>query len=477
MLAQERGAERAPADVAQAHDGHAQRGTGDRGGRFGQHMATLFDPPQDAFGRVGSAPVARESPSEPARRPVRTDAGPPVLSVAELCSGVRAVLESTFDDVAVEGELSNVHLHRSGHLYFTLKDDEAQLRGVVWRTHAARIFFRVENGMQVRVRGRVSFYEARGEAQLVGHTLTLAGEGALFAALESLKERLRADGLFAHERKRTLPRFPRRVGLVTSASGAAVRDLLAVLGQRFPLAEVVLCGVAVQGLGAADEIAAAVARFGALPLGHPHRPDVLIVGRGGGSMEDLWAFNEEVVARAIAACPIPVVSAVGHETDVTVADFVADVRAATPTHAAELVVPDAREVAGLLAGYDALLRDTVRARLHDAQTRLLAARHAPAFARIPVRLAHATAALDTLRHRLAAAALAHTTRNRTRLDGATATLHAADPEAPLRRGYALASQHGQRVTAATLVPGAPVTLTWHDGTRAAQVTAPTPGPA
>jgi exodeoxyribonuclease VII large subunit len=351
-------------------------------------MATLFDSSQDAFGRIGAVPAARETPAEPA------PAEAPVLTVSELCGGVRGVLEHVFDDVTVEGELSNVHLHRSGHLYFTLRDEDAQLRGVMWRSNAARVFFRVENGQHVRLRGRVSFYEARGEVQIVGHTLTLAGEGALLAALEALKDRLRAEGLFAHERKRPLPAYPSRVGLVTSASGAAVRDLVAVLGQRFPLCEAVLCGVAVQGLTAGDEIAAAIARFGALPEDDPLRPDVLIVGRGGGSVEDLWAFNEEVVARAIAASPIPVVSAVGHESDVTVADFVADVRAATPTHAAELVVPDAREVAALLSGYLATLREGVRARLADTRRALDVARHALD--------THATARLTSARARLAA---------------------------------------------------------------------------
>jgi len=403
-------------------------------------MASLFDPPQDAFGRVGAAASPREVVAEP---PAAT---PPVLTVSELCGGVRGVLEHVFDDVTVEGELSNVHLHGSGHLYFTLKDADAQLRGVMWRTSAVRVFFRVENGLRVRLSGRVSFYEARGEVQLVGHTLTLAGEGALFAALEALKDRLRTEGLFAHERKRTLPPFPCRIGVITSPSGAAVRDLLAVLGQRFPLCEVVLCGVAVQGLTAADEIAGAITRFGVLPEGHPLRPDVLIVGRGGGSIEDLWAFNEEIVARAIAASPIPVVSAVGHETDVTVADFVADVRAATPTHAAELVVPDAREVATLLNGYGATLREALRSRLSDAQRTLDAHRHA----------------LDTRM-------TARLTDARARLALATARLDARDPAAPLKRGYAFVTRDGVPVTAADLMPGDRVRLTWHDGETDARI--------
>ena len=273
-----------------------------------------------------------------------------VLKVKDLARLAKEVLERSFPSVIVEGEISNFKRHMpSGHLYFTLKDDEAQVRVVMWRSDAARLRFEVNDGMKVLVKGRVSLYEPRGDFQFYAVNITPAGQGALQLAFEQLKTKLEAEGLFSEKNKKPLPEFPQRIGVVTSLEGAAVRDIVSIVGRRFPAVELVIYPVRVQGEGAAEEIAKAIYDFNRLS-----NIDVMIVSRGGGSLEDLWAFNEEVVARAIYDSRIPVISAVGHQIDFTISDFVADVRAATPSAAAELVVPDKLEI---LAGLQALLRN------------------------------------------------------------------------------------------------------------------------
>lgn len=262
-----------------------------------------------------------------------------ILTVSELTRQIKEALQAGFPAVWVRGEISGFKRAESGHLYFTLKDADALLDAVMWRGNAGKLSFDPQDGLQVEAFGSVSVYERRGRYQLLCETLRPAGLGGLLLALEELKRRLQGEGLFDATRKVPLPRHPRRVGLVTSPVGAAVRDLVTVLRRRWPPIEIVLAPVRVQGVGAAEEIAAAVRafnRYGAV--------DVLIVGRGGGSLEDLWAFNEEVVVRAVAESELPVVSAVGHEVDWTLCDLAADLRAATPSAAAEVVVPDHREV-------------------------------------------------------------------------------------------------------------------------------------
>ena len=241
---------------------------------------------------------------------------PPVLGVAELAEGIRACLEREFADVWVEGEISNFHRHRSGHCYFTLVDEAAQVRCVLWRHFTPYVFFEPKDGLLVRVHGKVSFYERRGTAQVVARSMQLAGEGALQRAFEQLKAKLAGEGLFEAQHKKPLPRFPETIGVVTSGSGAALQDVLSILERRFAAVRVLVCPVPVQGLGAAGAIAEAVEAFNAVEPGDPLRADLLIVGRGGGSAEDLWAFSEERVARALFASQIPIISAVGHETDV-----------------------------------------------------------------------------------------------------------------------------------------------------------------
>lgn len=266
------------------------------------------------------------------------------LSVTQLVRRMRNVLEIEVGECWVEGEVSNLRKQASGHWYFSLKDDSAQISCAMFSAKRREGSAALEDGAKVRVFGEATVYEARGQLQLVVQKAEAAGAGELQAKFEALKKKLDAEGLFAAERKQELPFFPRTIGLVTSPTGAAIRDMLNVLERRAPWVTAVLAPVRVQGKGAEAEIAEAIARMGEPEKHDVPRCDLLIVGRGGGSLEDLWNFNEEVVARAIAACPIPVISAVGHEIDFTIADFVADVRAPTPSAAAELAVPDRDEL-------------------------------------------------------------------------------------------------------------------------------------
>lgn len=258
-----------------------------------------------------------------------------IYTISRLNREARALLEGHFPLMWIEGEISNLSRPSSGHLYFTLKDPFAQVRCAMFRMRGIHLAFRPADGMHVQVRARLSLYEPRGDYQLIVEHMEEAGDGALRREFEQLKQRLLAEGLFESERKRPLPALPRCIGVVTSPTGAAIHDILTVLRRRFPAIPVIVYPVPVQGAGAAAQIAAMIHRAGARV-----DCDVLIVGRGGGSLEDLWPFNEEVVARAIASSPIPVVSAVGHEVDVTIADFAADQRAPTPSAAAEMIVPD-----------------------------------------------------------------------------------------------------------------------------------------
>src|SRR5438552_793044 len=289
---------------------------------------------------------------------LRAGRGPRILSVTGLAQLLRGALDAGVGTVWVAGEISNLKRPASGHLYFTLKDDRTQLAAVMFRSAAQVLVFQPVDGMDVVVRARADLYPARGALQLYVEAMEPRGLGALTLAFEQLKAKLGAEGLFAEERKRPLPRWPRAVGIVTALHGAAIHDMRTVLRRRWPAAGVVVRPVRVQGKGAGREIAAGIADLNRLA-----DVDVVIVGRGGGSLEDLWAFNEEVVARAIAASTVPVVSAVGHEVDITIADFVADARAPTPTAAASLVVPDAAEGADGVARADAALRRALARRV------------------------------------------------------------------------------------------------------------------
>src|SRR6201997_4342146 len=262
-----------------------------------------------------------------------------VFTVAELTRSIRGTLEAKFGAVWVQGEISNYKLHPSGHQYFTLKDQRAQISCVIWRDTMQPPRQALADGAQVQVFGTVTVFEARGQYQLNVQILQPRGIGLLQAKFEALKRKLETEGLFAPERKRPLPKFPRRIGIITSPSGAAIRDMLNVLRRRAPWLQILINPVRVQGAGAAQEIAVAIREL-AMPNVNWQPLDLIVVTRGGGSIEDLWEFNEEIVARAIFNSPVPIVSAVGHEIDFTICDFVADLRAPTPSAAAELIVPD-----------------------------------------------------------------------------------------------------------------------------------------
>ena len=296
-----------------------------------------------------------------------------VLTVAELTRQIRGTLETKFGAVWVQGEISNYKLHPSGHQYFTLKDARAQIACVIFRNTMAPLRQPLVDGAQVQVYGNVSVFEARGQYQLSVQILQPRGLGLLQAKFEALKRKLEAEGLFAAERKRALPKFPQRIGIVTSPSGAAIRDMLNVLQRRAPWLQILINPVRVQGTGAAAEIAVAIREL-ATPNENWPPVDLIVVARGGGSMEDLWEFNEEILARAIVDLSVPIVSAIGHEIDFTICDFVADLRAPTPSAAAELIVPD---IVDLRRHIDVCVRALERERLkrlRDAQQQLDLAR-------------------------------------------------------------------------------------------------------
>ncbi|MEY4238201.1 MAG: hypothetical protein RL339_802 [Pseudomonadota bacterium] len=294
------------------------------------------------------------------------------LSVSEISAALKRVVEDRFGFVRIRGELSGVKRAASGHLYLSLKDENARIDGIMWRGNAGRLGFNPEDGIEVIVTGKLTTYPGRSNYQVVIDRMEIAGEGALLALLAKTKARLEAEGLFDPARKRRLPFLPRVIGVVTSPTGAVIRDILHRLADRFPV-HVLVWPVLVQGQGAAEQVAAAVRGFGALEVGGPvPRPDLVIVARGGGSIEDLWCFNEEVVVRAVAACPIPVISAVGHETDTTLVDFASDLRAPTPTAAAEIAVPVREELAQQLAELGLRKRRAVNRPLQLGRERLLA---------------------------------------------------------------------------------------------------------
>jgi exodeoxyribonuclease VII large subunit len=356
----------------------------------------------------------------------------PILTVSQLTRQIKDAVEGNFPRCCVQGEVTNCTRAGSGHVYLTLKDDSAQIRAVIWRTTAARLRFDVRDGLDVVAVGPVEVYEARGTYQLVVEQLVPQGIGALELAFRQLCEKLSAEGLFARERKRPIPRYPRRIALITSPTGAAVRDMLQVITRRWTAAHIIIMPVAVQGEGAAAQIAAALQRVHLLP-----DVDVVITGRGGGSLEDLWAFNEEVVARAIHSCRIPVVSAIGHEIDVTVADLVADVRALTPSEAAELVVPNRTDVHKELLRLEQHLAQALVSQAAGARARLdlLATRRV--FSRPLERLHDLARQIDQLELRTRRALDNRMALARQVLANASGRLNALSPLQVLERGYSV----------------------------------------
>jgi exodeoxyribonuclease VII large subunit len=389
-----------------------------------------------------------------------------VYSVSEITLEIKRVISEQFPTVWLEGEISGYKRHSSGHHYFTLKDSGAQIACAMWRSAAQRLTFQPADGMKVQAWGNLEVYEPQGRYQLIALQMRLAGVGQLQQAFEALVQKLRAEGLFALERKRKLPAFPERIGIITSADGAALHDMRIVAARRWPAAKLVLAPVRVQGAGAAEEIAAAIDAFN-----RKDDADVLIVGRGGGSLEDLWAFNEEAVARAIFRSQIPVVSAVGHEVDVTVADFVADVRAPTPSAAMEIVLPDREEVAARLTDLKRRLTSRRAEYIKLLRHRLTLLTQHWALRR-PANMVHmAQQRVDELQSRLAAAFTHHTAAKQTNLDRVRQLLLLFRPQAVLERGYSIVrGSDGNLVRdSRTLAPAAKLSITFAHGGADAQV--------
>jgi exodeoxyribonuclease VII large subunit len=461
-------------------------------------MADWLGLPFDDEEPAADAPVAPPQPEGP-------------LSVGDLTARLKALVETGFSRVEVEGQVSGYRPHASGHLYFTLKDERSQIRAVMFRSDARRMTFKLEDGQHIVARGRVSVYEVRGEYQIICDRLEPHGLGALQLAFEQLKRRLAAEGLFDQARKRPLPTLPRKIGIVTSRSGAALQDILRVLIARHPSAQIVVRDARVQGEGAAEELTRGLRAIAKVP-----GVDVVIIGRGGGSAEDLWAFNDEGLARAIAASPVPVIAGVGHEVDFTIADFVADLRAATPSNAAELVVERAdtfchridrateRLTAATRRAIDGRRQRALRAsaRLHSYPTRVvlrqrdcqefvLRMRHA-----LLDRAARVGQRFEALRRRLEARDMRRVTAGwqlrLTRMDGRlrqtavartqradmqsrelAARLHALSPLAVLGRGYAVCWDESRTSiirSASAVSPGDAVRVTLAEGELRCEVT-------
>ncbi len=362
-----------------------------------------------------------------------------IYTVSQVNNYVKRLLDGdeALSRIYVRGEISNYKRYPSGHHYFTLKDEQGAIRSVLFRGSAARLRFQPDNGMKVIAFGRVTLFPRDGSYQLYVDALTPDGVGELTIAFEQLKARLEAEGLFDPAHKKPIPRMPGTVGIITSSAGAAVHDMMRILGERWPLTQVKLLGVRVQGPEAPDEIAGAIAYANRWQVA-----DVLIVGRGGGSLEDLWAFNDERVARAIYASALPVISAVGHEPDVTISDFVADLRAATPSNAAELAVPDRLEVSAALTSLRERLLRTQTLRLRRERDRLERCRSARSLRDPMAPVNDARLALDYSVRRLAAAQERSLHAQRERLSALTAALDAMSPLKVLARGYTVTERDG-----------------------------------
>ncbi len=405
---------------------------------------------------------------QPGNDPREPGTEPKALRVGELTRQIKDSLERRFSGVWIEGELSNLSRPASGHIYFSMKDEEASIRGVMFRGSAAALQFAPENGMAVRAYGDVTVYPPRGEYQLKVLRMLPTGMGALQLAFEQLKKKLQTEGLFDAARKRKLPYIPRAIGVVTSPTGAAIRDILKVLRRRYPNVSVTLCPCKVQGEGSAAEIAGAI-RY----LNEIGGFDVLIVGRGGGSLEDLWAFNEEAVARALAASAIPTISAVGHEIDFTIADFVADVRAPTPSAAAEMAVPDRGELVRRVAELDRRLERAVGRKLEWLRDRAEALSGRSLFRRPLERIQAHQMRLDELLERMGNSARRGLALKQAAFVAAINRLEPVSPLRTMQRGYCIVTRvdEAQPLTDATaLVPGELVRVRMALGAIACQVT-------
>jgi len=382
-----------------------------------------------------------------------------IISVTDITRRIKGVLERGFSEVWVQGEISNCKLHTSGHMYFTLKDEGAQLSAVMWRSRVGQLLFRPSDGLKVIVRGNITVYEPRGNYQINCLQLQPVGAGELQLAFDRLEQKLSAEGLFDEDHKKTLPSYPQKIGIVTSPTGAAIQDMLNVLARRFPALEVIIAPVKVQGIGAAEEIAQAIRDLNSLP-----GIEVIIVGRGGGSLEDLWAFNEEIVARAIYSSAVPIVSAVGHEIDFSISDFVADLRAPTPSAAAELVVKDKNEIIDILRNFSYTIQNIVINRVQSSKEKVHTLVGSYSFNR-PLDLFRQRGQLiDDLEHRLQQSTAHRLGMVRQQVQSFSKRVRSVDPQLTLKRGYAIVYRND------TIVPSAAdvsekdrITVRFHDG--------------
>jgi exodeoxyribonuclease VII large subunit len=382
-----------------------------------------------------------------------------ILTVSQLTAQIKNLLEGAFPEVWVEGELSNLSIPQSGHAYFTLKDEHAQVRAVMFRSSLRFLKFTLQHGIQVLCRGRVSVYDPRGEYQLILDYIEPKGIGALQLAFEQLKARLDKEGLFDLDRKKPLPLLPRRIGIITSPTGAAIHDMLRVIKRRHPRMHILLYPVPVQGIDAAPALVEAIRHFNS-----EKNVDVMIIGRGGGSLEDLWAFNEEPVARAIAASNIPLISAVGHETDYTISDFVADLRAPTPSAAAEMVVESEERFRDTIHALEARLIGSMEQMIETARASLR--ENIRLLGDPGRRLEQVVQRVDELVRRMALGLRQHVRRDRAQLTSLTAGLDHLNPLGILSRGYSITRTMPEGVIlkdAAAVTPGDLISTRLHEG--------------
>lgn len=384
----------------------------------------------------------------------------PTITVTELVTAFKEIVETALPPCCVVGEVSNCRRSPAGHYYLTLKDDNSEIGAVIWKSSALRMKFQPKDGMEVLATGSLQVYVARGTCQFIINRLMPQGVGELELAFRQLREKLSAEGLFDEERKRPLPRIPQRIALITSPTGAAVRDMIQVITRRWPAAQIVIVPVRVQGEGAAPEIARALRQVHLLP-----GVDVVITGRGGGSLEDMWCFNEEMVARAIAACRVPVISAVGHEIDVTIADLVADRRALTPSEAGELVVPSADELRAGLIQLTSRMRQVLLSRVERMRLRLSAIEARSVFQRPMTLIDERRQRADELGDRADRAVRLLVERRRQNLAAVSASLHALSPLRVLARGFSLTTNDRGIIlkSAAAAAPGDRIRTRLADG--------------
>jgi exodeoxyribonuclease VII large subunit len=388
-----------------------------------------------------------------------------ILSVSELTRAIKSVLEEGFENIVVQGEISNFKRHTSGHFYFTLKDANAQLSAVMWRGRNSALSFTPQDGMKVIAQGNITLYEARGNYQLDCYELQPAGRGELQLAYEQLKQQLANEGLFDSERKKNIPLFPERIGIVTSPTGAALQDMLNVLARRFPCIEIILYPVRVQGSGAAEEIAQAIRDFNAL-----QNIDVMVIGRGGGSLEDLWAFNEEIVARAIVDSAIPVVSAVGHEIDFSISDFVADLRAPTPSAAAELIVPNSNDLREEVKKNISSMRNAMNDMIRTNKERIQSLVQSYSFRRPFDAIRQYFQRIDEMQATLQRVYEYRIKMQKQYVETLLLRLQSLNPNAVLQRGYAIVYENGKAITSAKrLKKNDEVALQFYDGRLPAKI--------